>query len=416
MSHFDAQLDWIEAQGTRFESSLESWCAINSGSHNPNGIKAFASEVIEAYAPLSADVETVVLPTFESIDDRGDTTLFETAPALVFSKRPEASRQVLLAIHLDTVYPETSPFQNVTRLAANTIGGPGVADAKSGIALLGIALEALEQNPAASNLGWTVILNPDEEIGSPCSMKLLARAAAGSDFGLVFEPSLPDGSMISRRKGSGNFAIAVRGRAAHVGRAFNEGRHAIHALASLIDEVAGWNESLPGVIANTGVIRGGDATNVVPDFALARLNLRVEDAPQQAEVTRRLADVCERVQSVHNVEIDVHGNFFSPPKPLDASMEALMRELETTGREVGVEIGWRESGGVCDGNKLAAAGLPNIDTMGPQGGDIHSEREYLLLDSLIPRTQLCASLLYRYAIGDFKIGVCDGMNLAESES
>lgn len=385
------------------ESNVERWCAINSGTRNRAGIEAFTSEVLKDFAPLAAETRLLPLPSFESIDDDGHPTVFETAPAVVLRKRPDATRQVLLAIHLDTVYPITSAFQSTHLLDRNRLGGPGVADAKGGIALLAVALEALEQNAAFSNLGWTVILNPDEEIGSPCSMGLLAEEAAASDFGLVFEPCLPDGSMISHRKGSGNFAIVVRGRAAHAGRAFAEGRHAIHALADLVDSVAGWNESIPGIIANTGFLRGGTAPNVVPDFAMARVNLRVEDPQQQAEVTRRLDDLTHRIRREHEVEIDVQGAFLSPPKPLDAKMETLMRELEKTGKGVAVEISWQNSGGVCDGNKLAAAGLPNIDTMGPQGGDIHSEREYLLLDSLVPRTQLCASLLFRYAAGDFEV-------------
>ncbi len=404
MGGFDAQLRWIESQKAPMQSSIEGWCAINSGSHNPAGIEAFAGEVIEAFAPLAAQTQCIALPAFGSIDDRGEPISFETADALVFRKRPDALRQVLLAIHLDTVYPPTSPFQSVVQVDSATIRGPGVADAKGGIALLLTALCALEQSAAAENLGWTVILNPDEEIGSPCSMGLLAEAAACADLGLVFEPCLPDGSMISRRKGSGNFTIVVRGRAAHVGRAFAEGRSAIHALATLVEQVAGWNESLPGVIANTGVIRGGDALNVVPDFALARINLRVEDRAQQIEASRRLADLTDRVSRSHEVEIKVSGAFLSPPKPLETNMEVLMGELERTGKDLGIEIGWQASGGVCDGNKLAAAGLPNIDTMGPQGGEIHSDREYLMLDSLVPRAQLCASLLHRYASGAFEVG------------
>ena len=171
----------------------------------------------------------------------------------------------------------------------------------------------------------------------------------------------------------------------------------------MVSEIASWNESLPGVIANTGVIRGGAALNVVPDFALARINLRVEEHAQQEQVSVRLAHLAKRMQDAHQVEIAVHGTFLSPPKPLDAPMETLMREVEKTAAEVGSEIRWQASGGVCDGNKLAAAGLPNIDTMGPQGGEIHSDREYLLLESLAPRTRLCAALLYRYAAGEFDV-------------
>jgi len=408
MGQFEAQLRWIERQAAKMLSSIEGWCAINSGSQNRAGIERFSAEVVEAFSVLDAETRRVALPAFGSVDDQGEPVHFETADALVLRKRPDAPRQVLLAIHLDTVYPVTSSFQSVTRIDDGTLGGPGVADAKGGLALLRTALAAFERSDASEHLGWTVILNPDEEIGSPCSMGLLAEAAACADFGLVFEPCLPDGSMISRRKGSGNFAIVVRGRAAHVGRAFAEGRSAIHALAEIIDEVAGWNARFPGVIANTGVIRGGDALNVVPDFALARVNLRVEDRNQQQEASRRLAELTDRVARARSVEVEVSGDFLSPPKPLDRSTEALMSELEATGKDVGVGIGWRESGGVCDGNKLAAAGLPNIDTMGPRGGEIHSEREYLCLDSLVPRTQLCAALLYRYASGDFDVRGADG--------
>ncbi len=403
MGQFDAQLAWIESQTPRMQASIERWCAINSGSHHRAGIDAVASEVIEAFSPLSARVERVALPAFESIDDQGEVVLVETADAVILRKRPESRRQVLLAIHLDTVFPPSSAFQTVERVDAGTLRGPGVADAKAGIALIGTALEALEQSPAAESLGWTVLLNPDEEIGSPCSKGLLVEAARSADFGLVFEPCLPDGSLISRRKGSGNFTIVVRGRSAHVGRAFAEGRSAIHALAALVNEIASWNESLPGVIANTGTIRGGAAPNVVPDFALARINLRVDDLAQQEQASRRLADLAKRLQNAHQVEIVVHGAFLSPPKPLDAPMEALMREVEKTAVEVGSEIRWQASGGVCDGNKLAAAGLPNIDTMGPQGGEIHSDREYLLLESLAPCTRLCAALLHRYAAGEFDV-------------
>ncbi len=403
MGHFDAALAWIGDQTPRMRANIERWAEINSGSRHRAGLEAVGREVLTAFEPLAADVERVALPAFESIDDSGETLRFETADALVLRKRPEAERQVLLAIHLDTVFPPTSAFQSVEALDETTIRGPGVADAKGGVALIGVALEALERSPRAERLGWTVVLNPDEEIGSPCSRELLARLARDADFGLVFEPCLPDGSLISQRKGSGNFTVVVRGRTAHVGRAFGEGRSAIHALADLIGQVAGWNGSLPGLIANTGVIHGGVAPNVVPDFALARLNLRVEDRDQQLEASRRLEALAKRIERTHEVAIRIDGAFFSPPKPLDAPMQGLMSEVERVGSEVGVPIRWQSSGGVCDGNKLAAAGLPNIDTMGPQGGEIHSDREYLLLESLAPRARLCAALLDRYAAGGFDV-------------
>ena len=183
MGHLDAQLRWIEGERPAMEARIERWCAIQSGSHNRAGIEALSDDVAAAFSPLGAPIERIALPAFASIDENGEATHFETAPALVLRRRPDAPRQVLLAIHLDTVFPVDSAFQSVHRIDDDTLGGPGVADAKGGLALLRTALEAFERSDAAEALGWTVILNPDEEVGSPCSMGLLAEAAAGADFG-----------------------------------------------------------------------------------------------------------------------------------------------------------------------------------------------------------------------------------------
>ena len=397
----DAAFRWVEGQHDAMRSWVEEWAAINSGSLNAPGITEVARAVAASslFQSLGGQAEWCELPAFESIDDRGEATCFAPAPALVLRKRPGAKRRVLLAIHLDTVFAPDDPFQHVTELDDRTLGGPGVADAKGGVVLLLTALAALERSAADAGLGWTVVLNPDEEIGSPCSAALLGRLAGEADFGLVFEPSLPDGSLIRKRKGSGNFTLVVRGKAAHVGRAFAEGRHAIHALSDMIERVARFNDM--GVIANTGFVAGGGAVNVVPEFALARVNLRVDDGAQQKEVEERLTACAAEIEARRGVSIMIHGGFQSPPKLQDEAMEMLMREVETAGSEVGVDVGWKTSGGVCDGNKLAAAGLPNVDTLGPQGGHIHSAREYLLLDSLVPRTQLCAAILGRTAAGIF---------------
>lgn len=381
------------------QERIRRWAAINSGSSHRPGIEAMAQEAVQALGELGAEVARVPLPAFASVDDRGQPTTFETADAIVARVRPGASRRVLLGIHLDTVFGADDPFQSTTEIDANTLGGPGVADAKGGLAVMLAALGAFEQSPERERIGWTVFLNPDEEIGSPCSAPLLAELAREADYGLVFEPCLPDGALICKRKGSGTFTVVVRGRSAHVGREFDRGRSAIHALAEVIDRVAGWNESTPGLIANTGFVSGGGAVNVVPAFALARLNLRVVDRVQQDEVAGRLEACLEAVRKARDVEIELHGGFQSPPKGMDAEMERLMRAIEAAGTESGVPFEWKESGGVSDGNKLAAAGLANVDTMGPRGGEIHSDREYLLLDSLVPRARLCATILQRSALG-----------------
>lgn len=400
MGDFDAAMQWIKGQDARMQRRIRRWALINSGSTNRAGIEAVAVDAVSALEELGAEVTRVPLPAFASVDDRGEPHSFETADAIVARVRPRARRRVVLVIHLDTVFPPESSFQDLTEIDANTLGGPGVADAKGGLAVMLAALAAFERSSRAAKLGWTVVLNPDEEIGSPCSAALLAEIAPEGDFGLVFEPCLPDGTLICKRKGSGTFTVVVRGRAAHVGREFDRGRSAIHALSQLIDRFAGLNESTPGLIANTGFVSGGGAVNVVPAFALARLNLRVEDSVQQREATEFIEAQLEEIRKKLEVDISLSGGFQSPPKGIDPAMERLMVELEQAGQQTGTAISWQASGGVSDGNKLAAAGLANVDTMGPQGGEIHSEREYLLLDSLVPRASLCFAILWRAASGD----------------
>ena len=193
--------------------------------------------------------------------------------AIAITKRPKAPLRILLNIHLDTVYPPDSSFQAV-REEVGTLHGPGVADAKGGLAVMLTALEALERSPNAERIGWRVLLNPDEEIGSPGSASLLADTARDCQFGLLFEPALPDGALVNRRRGSGNFSIIVRGRAAHVGRDFEAGRSALVAAAKISLQLHSLNQSLPGVTLNVGAIDGGGPANVVPDLAICRINIR----------------------------------------------------------------------------------------------------------------------------------------------
>jgi glutamate carboxypeptidase len=296
--------------------------------------------------------------------------------------------RVLLCIHTDTVYAVDHPFQTTTLLDADTLRGPGVADAKGGIAVMLTALQAFEQTPWASRLGWEVLLNPDEEIGSPGSTPLLADAAKRNHVGLLFEPAMPDGSMAGRRKGSGNFTLVVRGRSAHAGRDFALGRNAIVAMAELVGQLHGLNGAWPGVTVNVGRIEGGGAVNVVPDLAIARVNVRTTKAEDEPLIRARFEELVAQLNTRDGITAELHGHFSSPAKIPDARTLSLLKSIAECGRELGLDLTWRDSGGVCDGNKLAAFGLPNVDTLGVRGGEIHSPAEFLKLDSLTERAKL----------------------------
>ena len=297
---------------------------------------------------------------------------------------------------MDTVYPVEHAFQTCKTLDSGHVNGPGVADAKGGIVVMLTALKALEASPLAGKIGWEVLLNADEEIGSPGSIDFIKQIAGRCDVGLLYEPALPDGTLVSWRKGSGNFSFVVRGKAAHAGREFDKGRNAIVAVSRLIDEIAKFNTD-PEVTYNAGRISGGGPLNVVPDLAIGRVNVRVKTAQQQTEVESKFEQLVEKFNRLDGITVKQFGGFTSPPKPLCSETETLQKRIESAGAMLGLPVAWRGTGGASDGNKFAAAGLPNVDTLGPLGGAIHSSDEYLIPESLVERAKLSALILLSYA-------------------
>jgi glutamate carboxypeptidase len=313
--------------------------------------------------------------------------------------RPEAPTQVVMTGHYDTVYPASSPFQTVRRRDDGALHGPGIADMKGGISVILAALEAFETHPERNAVGWSVLISPDEEIGSLASAPILAELGRRGHLGLTFEPAMPDGSLASSRKGSANWHLVVQGKAAHAGRAFEEGRNAIAGAARIGWALHALNGQREGVTVNVARIAGGAPLNVVPDVAVVRFNARVPDKAAadwtEAAVNEILLDTPFEGLSLH-----LHGGFTRPPKPIDASQQVLMNVVTEAGQLLGQAIGWKPSGGVCEGNNLHAAGLPNIDTLGVRGGDIHSEAEFAWPESFVERAQLAALLMTKVASGE----------------
>jgi glutamate carboxypeptidase len=357
-------------------------------------------ELLEAFAPLADQAERITLAPAPSIDSHGNVITTPLGKALRFTKRAGAKQRVFLCIHYDTVYGADHPFQLTQVLGVDALGGPGVVDAKGGIIVLLSAIRALEESDIADGIGWEILLNPDEEIGSPSSAPLLKEAAERNTLGLVFEPAYADGSLVGPRKGSGTFTVVVRGRNAHAGRDFDKGRSAILALAELIHALK--PRPQPGLIINCGKIEGGGAVNIVPDLAIGRFNVRADTADDQAHFEKLIHAACTHLERTEGIHCTVHGQFNSPPKPLDERSTKLMEHIIAAGTELDLSLSYKPSGGTCDGNKLAAAGLPVVDSLGPVGGDLHSEREYVHPSSLTERAKLTALLLLKLASGEIQ--------------
>ena len=370
------------------------WSAINSGSRNLGGLERMADLLADAFAGLPGLLRLEQPDVVETVDSAGKAIKVQHGRHLHLTVRPTAPLQMLFTGHMDTVFGADHAFQETGWLDAGTLNGPGVADMKGGIAIMLAALKAVERSPLSDRLGYEVVINSDEEVGSPASAALLARSAQGKRAALTYEPAaLPDGTLAGARPGSGNFSIIVRGRSAHAGRNPEEGRNALLAAADLALRLDRLKRE--GLTVNPSRIEGGSPSNVVPDLAILRVNLRPRTPELEAEVSREIDTLLAAVAADRDVQIELSGSFGRPPKPMRPEAEALFKLVKQAGADLGQSIAWKPSGGVCDGNNIAACGVPVVDTMGVRGGKIHSTEEFLIVNSLPERAALSALTILR---------------------
>ncbi|MEJ2716048.1 MAG: hydrolase [Deltaproteobacteria bacterium] len=402
MNDYSPYLNWIDSRFGRCVDLLTTWANVNSGTYNLSGLEKMCSMLEKEVGALGGETRTIELEPQEVVDRRGEMVQIPLGKALLVRKLPAADLRVFFCVHMDTVYDLEHPFQKCHRVHENELKGPGVADAKGGLLVMLTAVQAFERSPWAANLGWDILINPDEEVGSPGSAPLLEEAARNNHLGLVYEPAQAGGRLVSTRKGSGNFAVVIRGRAAHAGRSPDLGRNAIDALAEFIVELNTFADTKKGIALNVGAITGGGAVNVVPDLALCRFNVRVTSRSDQKSFEEKLSSLVAKINARDGISVEVHGNFARPPKPLEGKSLELATHIEVCGRELGMPVTWISTGGVCDGNNLYSAGLPTIDSLGVTGGNLHSIDEYVVLDSLTERARLTALLLMKLASGEIQ--------------
>ena len=386
------------AQAEPMLDQVLSWSAVNSGSRNLPGLAAMAGLLGDTFSALPGEMELLEPARVEAVDPTGKTIELLHGRNLRLTVRPDAPIQLLLTGHMDTVFGVDHPFQETRWLDDAVINGPGTADMKGGLAVMLAALTAMEASDVADGVGYEVVINSDEEVGSLGSAALIADSARGKRAALTYEPSaLPDGTLAGARPGSGNFAITIHGRSAHAGRNPDDGRNALLAAADLALRFEKMRKA--GLTVNPAKIDGGSPSNVVPDIAILRVNLRPATPELESEANELIAQVVADVSAAREVSMHLHGGFARPPKPMTPDMEALFGLVKQAGADLGQTIGWQSTGGVCDGNNIAACGVPIVDTMGVRGGKIHSMEEFLIVESLKERAALSAVTILRLVGG-----------------
>lgn len=413
MQHYTPFLLWIDHQKDHMVELVTKWSNINTHPTNLSGLELQMQELKKGFEVLEGQYEELKLPPYTSIDDHGNKVSVNLGKALKITKRPKAPIQLFFAGHMDTVFTKNSTFQSVKAQEAKLFG-PGVCDMKGGLVVLLKALQALEKSPYAEKIGWQVLINPDEEIGSPGSKGLFEEAATQHHLGLIFEPAHSDGAIVTTRAGAMKLTIVVRGKAAHAGRDFAKGRSALFAAANLVVDIEKLNTLTPAgandtpedvlgdhVIVNVGELHSGSGFNIVPDLAIIKINIRSGNADKMQEMKGKIEELVKKHSLRDGIWMEIHASHTVLPKVVNQGAERLIDWLTSCANDLKITLKGRPSRGVCDGNTLAAGGLATVDTLGPIGGNIHTYDEFVLIDSLPQRAKLCALLLMRLGNGEY---------------
>jgi len=395
-------LERLDAEGEAMVARTERWSAVNSGSFELAGLERMRALLLDAFAALPGEIAELALAPSQRVRADGALADIEHGASIRIRVRPDAPIQVALTGHYDTVFPAAHAFQAPWR-EGETLRGPGVADMKGGLSVMLAALGAFERLPGEKRVGYEVLLSPDEEVGSPASAALLAELGARADFGMTYEPAMADGALVDARKGSANYSLVVRGKAAHVGRAFGEGRNAVVAAADVALALDALNGMRDGATFNVGAIDGGGAVNVVPERAVLRFNVRAPDVEGATWAENQVQSIVRATDERDGFSAALHGGFTRAPKPLNAAQRTMTEWTRQAGVVLGLDLEFKPSGGVCEGNNLAAAGCPNIDTLGPCGGGLHSDQEFALIPSFAERAKLSFLMLAAVERGAFDV-------------
>lgn len=305
----------------------------------------------------------------------------------------QGSRRVLLLGHYDTVWPTGESVRRPFSVQDGKAFGPGVYDMKAPLLQAMYAIKALlETGRFPQDLEVLLLINSDEEIGSPTSRELIESVAKTTAAVLVIEPPMePTGSLKTSRKGSGRFYLKVKGRAAHAGVKPEAGVSAVVELAHQILQLDQLNDYEIGTTVNAGIIKGGIGVNVVAPEAEAAIDVRVKTQAEADRVTLAIRSL----QAVHpEASLTIEGGMLRPPMERSEQIAQLYQlALEVARAELGEEIGETSTGGVSDGNFTAAIGIPTLDGLGIRGDHAHSPNEFIWIDEIPKRTTLLAGLI-----------------------
>lgn len=303
-------------------------------------------------------------------------------------RRKDAKDRVLLLGHLDTVWPVGTLSQMPYLQTREKLAGPGVLDMKAGVAMAFTAIEMLAEAELLDR-EIVLLLNSDEEVGSPVSRSVTEALAAQCSAVYVLEAA--QGLAVkTARKGTGNWRIDLYGVAAHSGVDYEKGVSALGELARTIETINDWTDLKRGLTVSVNIAGGGSKTNVIPAHAFAEVDVRIQRRADGERIAKRFAKLRT---ADPRCTLVVAGGINRPPMERKIGIARLYRRARTLAAALGFALEEASTGGASDGNFTAALGIPTLDGLGPVGAGAHAAHEHLLVEHLAPRTALLAALL-----------------------
>jgi glutamate carboxypeptidase len=351
---------------------LEALVVRESPSDDAPAVTALARAIVERLGAAHVRAETRPCPP------RGEAVLATLG---------EGGGGALLLGHHDTVWPQGTLAEIPFRVEDGRVRGPGVFDMKGGIAVAIAVLEELARRERPPRV--TLLLTPDEELGTHASRSLLLEVARAHREVLVLEPSHAGAAKVAR-KGTGTFAVTFAGRAAHAGLDPEQGASALLELAHFTLFAAALAGPDTGATVTPTVGQSGSRTNVVPDSGRLSVDCRVwtQDEAERVEAALRAYQPRDP-----RVSVAVEGGFDRPPLEPTPAAQALYEHAKAIAAELGFDLPAARVGGASDGNLTAAAGVPTLDGLGPTGDGAHARHEWVLASDLPRRAELIARLL-----------------------
>lgn len=380
-----ALLSWLRDHEAEMLGLLEELVNIDSGSSDKAGVDRIAAVFRQRLEGWGIRAHTYPRP------EHGDC-LLASLPADDRAQEEGPAGHVLLLGHMDTVFPHGTAARRPYRAEGNMAYGPGVADMKAGLVMNTYVLRAYAELGIAAGAPLRVLYTGDEEIASPSSREVTMQAARGACAVFNAEPGRPTGNVVTERKGAMFIDFEVEGVAAHAGVNHEKGASAIEGLARKIVALHRLTDRDAGVTTNVGTVAGGMSVNTVAAHAAAQLDVRYPAGIDEQRLHERIAAIIDAHGPACTCGRIIREGRFLPLAPT-AGSRRLLRAYQQQAAGLGFAVDGERTGGSADSGLTAAVGAPTLCATGPVGGEVHTEREYCRIDTLVPRAQALALTL-----------------------